>query len=113
MRLEMPAAVTVPLARLAARDHDDMAELGPAAVEMVVDHDPSAHAGSEREHDQIRRTSPRAEAPFGKCRSVAIVLDPGWDGVQLTGAIGKVHAVEREVDRAERDARAPVDVQRD
>ena len=83
----MPAAVAVPLAGLATRDDDRVAELGPAAVEMIVDDEPSADSGAEREHDQIGRPPPRPEPPFGERRSVAVVLDAGGDGVALPRTI--------------------------
>ena len=77
MRLEMPAAVAVPLARLATGDHDDVAELRPAAVEAIVDDEASADARAEREHDQVGRAPPRPEPPFGERRRIAVVLDAG------------------------------------
>ena len=109
----MTAAVAVPLAGLAARDDDDVTELGPAAVEMIVDDEPSADAGSEREHDQVGRTPPGTEPPLGEGRGVAVVLDAGGKRVALARAIREVNAVEREVDGAEGDAGPPIDVQRD
>ena len=100
----MPASVAVPLARLAAGDHDDVAELGPAAVEPVVDDEAAADARPEREHDQVGRAPPRPETPLGERRGVAVVLDAGREAVALAGAVRKVHVVEREVDRPQRDA---------
>ena len=68
VRLEMPAAVAVPLAGLATRDHDRVAELRPAAVEMIVDDEPSTDSGPEREHDQIRRPPPRLLTAIRRAR---------------------------------------------
>ena len=109
----MPATVAVPLAGLATRDHDRVPELGPAAVEMIVDDEPSADSGPEGEHDQVGRSPPGTETPFGEGRRVAVVLDTCWDGVALPRAIRKMNAMEREVDRAERHTRPPVDVEGD
>ena len=113
VRLEMPAPVAVPLARLAAGDDDDVPELGPAAIETVVDDEAAADARAEREHDQVRRAPPRPEPPLGERRGVAVVLDAGRQPVALAGAVREVHLVEREVHRAQRDAGAAIDVERD
>ena len=110
--LEMPAPVAVPLARRPVGDDDDVPELGPAAVEAVVDHEPAADAGAEREHDEVGRAAPRPEPPLGERRRVAVVLDAGRQAEALPGAIGKWTSVQRQVDRAEGDAGAAVDVER-
>ena len=76
----MPATVTVALAWLPARDDDDVAKLRPTTVETIVDHEPSADAGAEREHDQIGRSPPRPEAPLGERRRIyaAIRVISSW-----------------------------------
>ena len=38
-------------------------------------HDPAAHPGAERQHDQVLRPAPRAEPPLGERRRVRVVLD--------------------------------------
>ena len=60
-----------------SRHDDDVPELGPAAVEAPVEHEPAADAGAEREHRPGRRSPPRAEPPLGERRRVAVVLDAG------------------------------------
>ena len=42
--LEMAAPGAVALARRPVRDHDDVPELGPAAVERAAEHEPAADA---------------------------------------------------------------------
>ena len=112
MRFQMATPVTVPLAGLATGDHDDVAQLGPAAIEAIVDDEAPADAGAEREHDQIRRSSPRSEAPLGERRRVAVVLDAGGDRSAPARDRGSEHG-QREIDRPQGDARAPIDVERD
>ena len=112
VRLEMPAPVAVPLAGLAAGDDDDVPELGPAAVEAIVDHEAAADAGAEGEHDQVGRTPPGPEPPFGEGRRVAVVLDARRQPEALAGAIGEVHLVQRQVHGPQGDAGAAVDVER-
>ena len=65
----------VALARRAVRHHDDVAELGPAAVERAVEHDAAADAGAEREHDEVVGAAARAEPPLGERGGVRVVLD--------------------------------------
>ena len=73
--LEMAPPVAVPRARRPARLHDDVAELGPAPVEPVIEYEPAADASAEREHDEVGRAAPRAEPPLRQCRRVRVVLD--------------------------------------
>src|SRR4051794_2441223 len=113
MRLEMAVAVTRPLARLTTRDDDRVTELGPAAVEVIVDDQAAADARAEREHDQVGHTLPRSEAPLREGCSVAVVLDTGGKRVALARPIREVHTVERKVHGPESDAGSPVDVQWD
>ena len=61
---------------------------------------------------RFETSPPRAEAPLGERRGVAVVLDAGRKGVALARPVREVDVVEREVDRLEGDARAAVDVQR-
>jgi polyisoprenyl-teichoic acid--peptidoglycan teichoic acid transferase len=112
MRLEMAVAVARPLARLTTRDDDRVTELGPAAVEVIVDDQAAADAGAEREHDQVGHSPPRPEAPLGEGCGVAVVLDAGRKRVALARPVREVHTVEWEVHGPERDTGSPVDVQR-
>ena len=84
-------------------DDDDVPELGPAAVEVVVDDDAAADARPERQHDQVRHAPPGPETPLGECRGIAVVLDAGRQAVALARAVREVHVVEREVHRPQRD----------
>ncbi len=113
VRLEMPSAVAVSLAGLPTCNDDHVPELGPTAVETIVDHEAASDACAEGEHDQVGGRPSCAEPPFGECRGVAVVLDAGGQAVALAGAIGKVDLVEREVHRAQGDTGAPIDVERD
>ena len=110
--LEVPVAVAASLAGLTAGDDDDMPELGPPAIEVVVDHDAAADTGAEREHDQVGRVSPGAEPPLRECGSIAVVFDAGRETVAFAGAIGEMHPVYRNVRRPECDPRSAVDVER-
>ena len=111
--LEMPAPMAVSLTGLPTSDDDDVPELGPPAVEVIVDHEAATDAGAEGEHDQVGRLRPCPEPPFGERRSVAVVLDTGWQGIAVSGAIGEVNCVEREVRGPQGDAGAAIDVERD
>src|SRR5205823_1808787 len=75
-RLQMAVPVAISLARLPACLDDDVAELSPTAVEMVVDHDPAADARAKREHDEVARPAPGAQAPLRERSGVAVVFDP-------------------------------------
>ncbi len=75
-RLEVPVAVAVPLARRAVRHDNDVAELGPAAVEATVQDHASADARAERERNEIGRALPRSYTPLGERDRVPVVLDP-------------------------------------
>ena len=73
----MAATVAVSLAGRATGDDDDVPELGPAAIETIVDDQASTDAGAEGEHDQVGRSAPGAEPPLGERGGIAVVLDAG------------------------------------
>jgi len=108
----MAVAVACPLARLTTRDDDRVTQLGPTAVEVIVDDQAAADARAEREHDQVGYSPPRSEAPLGEGCGVAVVLDTGGKRVALARPVREVDAVERKVHGPESDAGSPVDVQR-
>ena len=60
-------------ARLAVDDDHHVAELGPAVVQLTVDHDAAADAGAEGEHHQIRDAASRAEPQLGESRAARVV----------------------------------------
>ena len=111
-RLQVAVAVAVPLARRTACEDDHVPELGPAAVEAVVEHDPAPHTGAERQHDEVVRAPPGPEPPLRERRRIAVVLDTYRQPEALAHAPGQIDVVEREVRRAKPTARATVEVQR-
>lgn len=111
--LEVATPVTVALAGRPSLDHDGVPELGPTAVEPIVDHDAATDPRTEREHDQVARAPPGAESPLGKSCRIAVVLDSGRQPVTLARAGRKVNVVNRQVDCTEGDTAPPVDIERD
>ena len=69
----MPATGARTAARLAVDDDHDVAELGPAVVELAVDHDAAADARPEREHDEVRGAATCAEPQLGESGAAAVV----------------------------------------
>ena len=111
--LEVPVAVAAPLARRPIGRDDDVTELGPAAVEPSVDHHAAADAGSERERDEVVRAPARADPPLRERDRIAVVLDPDRQREPLAEMCREVERAQREIDGAEADPRAPIDVHRD
>ena len=75
--------MAVALAPRAVGIHDDVPQLGPAAVEASVEHDAAADARPERERDQVGGAAARADAPLRERHRVAVVLDPDRDAEAL------------------------------
>ena len=80
-----------------------MTELGPAAVERAVQHEPAADAGAEREHDHGRRSAPGPEAPLGeRGRSSRRSRPPTGSPNRSLHPRPEVEVLQRDVHRAER-----------
>ena len=110
--LEMPSPMAVSLTGLASGDYDDVPELGPPAIETIVDDKASAHAGAEGEHDQIRCSLAGAELPFRKRGGIPVVLNSRGQPVAVPRPVGKVHCVERKICGPHRHPGAPIDIER-
>ena len=103
--LEVAAAVAVALARRAVRLHDDVAELGPAAVQPPVEHDaaptpvPSARA--------TRSVRPRPAPSRHSASAIALPSFSSPTGMpkRSWSSPREVERCEGQVDRAEGDAR--------
>src|SRR5947207_2763580 len=93
--------------------HDDVTELGSAAgraaVGPAVQDQPSPDAGAQREHDEIARTAPDADRPFGDRGGVTVVVELDRKRKPLGELLPDGHARERDVHGGERLAGALVD----
>ncbi len=112
-RLQVTPSVAVPLAWGAVGVHDDVPELGPAAIEPPVEHDPPADPGAERESDHVAGPSACADAPFRQRDGVAVVLDAHRHAEPVAEVLREIEVREREIDGAERDPGPAIDVHRD
>ncbi len=113
VRLDVTAAVTVPLARLSTGDDDGVPELRPAAIQVTVDDNAAADPRSEREHDHVRHAPPCSQAPLGQRGGVAVILGAGRKPEAVARSLRKVDILKRQIDGLERQARTAIDVQRD
>jgi hypothetical protein len=104
--------VAAALARRTADQDDDVPELGPAAVEPVVQHDAAADPGPEREHDEVLEPLPGPELPFGERGGIRVVLDADRETEPRADMTPQVEVVERQVRRAQDPAGPPVEVRR-
>ena len=106
--------MAVALTRRAVRDDDDVAELGPAAVEPPVEDEAAADARAER---SMTGRSPRARRPSRHSASAAafaVVLDPDRERRSARAARPAKSSVRAgRLTAPKRDARRAVDVQRD
>ncbi len=107
---EVPPPVTVPLAGRAVELDDDVPQLRPAAVQPVVDDDAAADARAEREHHEVVRAASGAEPPLGERGGVAVVLHADGTAEARAELRPQVDVVEREVRRAEQEARSSLEV---
>jgi hypothetical protein len=88
------------------------AEPGRAAEDPAVDHDPAAHAGAERVHDEIARGAALDELGLGERRAVGVVLHVDRKAEAVLEVAAQLDARERDVHAGEDGARGEVDLRR-
>ena len=93
------------MAELSCRPHR-------TAIEPVVEDEAAAHAGAEREHDDMSGLARGAKPVLGDRCGVAVVFDQDGNPEAVPEAIAKVDAGERDVHRGDRAPRALVDRRR-
>ena len=87
-----------------------MPELGPPAIEPVVEHETAADSRAEREQDETGEPSSRPELRLRQCGGVRVVLQPDREAEVLANVPGEIEVVEREVRRAEDSSRPALEI---
>ena len=98
--LQMTTPGTRALARQPVVLDHDVAELGPAPVQLPVDHDAAAAARPQRQHHDRLRPAAGARHELGIGRGVRVVLDADRKVEPLRHPAAQVEALQRDVDRA-------------
>src|SRR6266511_6049234 len=98
--LQVPEPVARALAGNPVELDHHVAELGPAAVEVPVDHGAAATPGAEREHHHVTDFAAGPSRELGKRGRVRVVVDPDGKAEPLRHPAPEVQALEWDVDGA-------------